>query len=78
MGAHLRLASFDRETIPTTLSAAVMTTLLRETLKFPGVAMTDDLDMAGISTRFDRREAAIRAIAAGNDLPAPLKRLNDS
>ena len=37
-------------------------------MKFAGVAMTDDLDMTGVSTGFERREAVIRAIGAGNDL----------
>ena len=68
MGGHLRLGTFDRDPVPTTLSPAVTTGLLRGRLKFAGVAMTDDLDMTGVSTGFERREAVIRAIGAGNDL----------
>jgi beta-N-acetylhexosaminidase len=68
MGAHLRLATVEKEPIPTTLSLAVTTGLLRGKLGFQGVVMTDDLDMVAVSSVMVRREAVIRAIAAGNDI----------
>jgi beta-N-acetylhexosaminidase len=68
MGGHVRLDTVENEMIPTTLSSAVTTGLLRDKLAFQGVAMTDDLDMAAVHNLMGRREAVIRAIAAGNDL----------
>ncbi len=68
MTGHMRLTSVEPSGIPTTLSAAVISGLLRSKLGFAGVAMTDDLDMAAISEVADRRQAVIRAINAGNDL----------
>jgi beta-N-acetylhexosaminidase len=68
MGGHFRLRTIDPRRVPTSLSRAVMTGLLRGWLGFGGVAMTDDLDMAAIAKTIDRREAVIRALAAGVDL----------
>jgi beta-N-acetylhexosaminidase len=64
----VRLTSVEPTRVPITLSAAVTTGLLRDKLGFRGVIMTDDLDMDSIRATASRREAVIRAIAAGNDL----------
>lgn len=53
---------------PASLSKAIVSDLLRGELGFSGVAMTDDLDMAAVATRLHRKEALLRALAAGNDL----------
>jgi beta-N-acetylhexosaminidase len=68
MTGHMRLASVEKEPIPITLSSAVTTGMLRDRLGFNGVVITDDLDMSAVSGRMERREAIIRAIAAGNDI----------
>jgi beta-N-acetylhexosaminidase len=68
MGGHLRLATIEREALPTTLSRAATHGLLREKLGFNGVIMTDSLDMDAVLGLVSRREAVIKAIAAGNDL----------
>ena len=68
MGGHLRLDPLQPGGIPTTLSAAVTRDVLRGQLGFTGVAVTDDLDMAAIGRSMGRRQAVVRAIAAGNDL----------
>lgn len=67
MGTHLKLTSHD-PLFPTTLSRAVTTGLLREQMRFAGVIMTDDIDMAALAKDMDRKTAFIAAIAAGNDL----------
>lgn len=67
MGTHLKLASLD-PLLPTTLSRRVTTGLLREKLRFAGVIMTDDIDMAALAKDMDRKTAFIAALAAGNDL----------
>jgi beta-N-acetylhexosaminidase len=37
-------------------------------MRFEGVILTDDLDMAAVRDRYSRRQAVIAAIASGNDL----------
>ena len=68
MGGHLRLASIEKEPIPTTLSKAVTRGLLREKLGFRSVIMTDSLDMDAVLGTLTRRDAVIKAISAGNDI----------
>ncbi len=51
-----------------TLSAAVMTDLLRREMGFDGILFTDAMDMAAISGRLGAGEAAVRAIEAGADV----------
>jgi beta-N-acetylhexosaminidase len=67
MGGHMRLSTLDADGAPSTLSASVMTDLLRTRLGFKGVALTDDIDMAGLARDVPRREAYVRAVAAGAD-----------
>lgn len=53
---------------PAALSPAVIQGLLRDRLGYEGVAITDDLGAAGVSTEYGTTEAAIAAAAAGADL----------
>ena len=55
-------------TMPGTLSAKVMTGLLRKDLGFNGIITTDAMSMAGIAARFDPGQAAVLAIQAGADV----------
>lgn len=64
MSAHVVYDGLDPE-VPATLSRAVVTTLLREELGFPGVLFSDDLEMKAIA--IPAGEAAVRAVAAGCD-----------
>lgn len=57
-----------RATLPGTLSAKVLTRLLREELRFNGVIVTDAMNMAGIAARYSPAEAAVKAIKAGADM----------
>ncbi|MEW6323834.1 MAG: beta-N-acetylhexosaminidase [Nitrospirota bacterium] len=66
MTAHVRYPSLDPEW-PATLSPAILTTLLRETLGFDGVVFTDDLEMKGITDHWPPEEAAVQALLAGAD-----------
>jgi len=53
---------------PATLSRAIVTGLLRETMGFSGVVITDALEMAGATSRGGFGEVAVQAIEAGCDL----------
>ena len=66
MTAHVRYPSLDPDW-PATLSPAILTTLLRETLGFTGVVFTDDLEMKAIADHWPPELAAIQAIKAGAD-----------
>lgn len=68
MSFHGLVPALDAEH-PATLSPAAMTGLLRETLGFDGVTFTDALSMKAIRGRYGPAEAAVRAAAAGVDMP---------
>ncbi|MFM2157741.1 MAG: hypothetical protein RLZZ124_215, partial [Cyanobacteriota bacterium] len=67
MTAHLQLPALDPER-PATLSAAVLTGLLRGELAFGGLVVTDALVMEAISAHHGAAEAAVLAFEAGADL----------
>ncbi len=67
MTAHIIVECLDPD-LPATLSPAVLTGYLRNTLGFDGVCMTDSMGMAGISAGYGPGPAAVMAIQAGNDL----------
>lgn len=66
MTAHVLVPALDPDAAGT-LSRAVVTGLLRDTLGFDGVVMTDGLDMRAISGTVGHREAAVLALLAGVD-----------
>jgi beta-N-acetylhexosaminidase len=69
MTAHLGLPSLTGRTdLPATLSPEIVTGLLRETMGFQGVVVTDAMDMHAIRQGEGLGEDAVRAIAAGCDL----------
>jgi hypothetical protein len=67
MTGHLNLPAITGGE-PATLSHAAITGLLRERLGFPGVVITDALDMRGASAKIGIPEASVRSLSAGADL----------
>ncbi len=67
MTAHLLVPAVDAER-PATLSEPILTTLLREQLRFSGLILSDDLLMRGVADIAPPGEAAIRFLEAGGDL----------
>lgn len=65
MTAHVVVPALDD--VPATLSAPVLTRLLRAELGFAGAVLTDALDMRGVSRAIPIEECAVRALAAGAD-----------
>ncbi len=53
---------------PASLSREAVQTLLRGSLGYEGVTITDDLEMSAVSTRYTMEETLLLAIEAGNDL----------
>ncbi|HEX7022947.1 MAG TPA: glycoside hydrolase family 3 N-terminal domain-containing protein, partial [Trueperaceae bacterium] len=68
MSAHILLPQLD-PTVPATLSRPLMTGLLRDSLGFDGTVFTDALNMRAIADTYGPAEAAVRALAAGCDMP---------
>jgi beta-N-acetylhexosaminidase len=67
MSAHIAFPVFTGET-PATLSPAMLTGVLRDSLKFKGLVVTDALQMGAIVAKYGAGEAAVRAFEAGSDL----------
>ena len=61
-------ASTTKVTKPATLSNKILTGILRNELKFGGLVVTDAMNMAGVSARYDAATAALEAIKAGVDV----------
>jgi beta-N-acetylhexosaminidase len=66
MTAHIVVPSLDEER-PATLSPAILDGLLKQTLGFQGLVVSDDLAMKAITGRYGHSEATIAAITAGCD-----------
>jgi beta-N-acetylhexosaminidase len=67
MTAHVLFAALDPAR-PATLSAQVVTGLLRERLGYRGVIVSDDLDMRAIAGEMGADVAAVAAVRAGCDV----------
>ena len=67
MTAHIAISAVEPENIPATVSANVLTGLLRNELGFTGIIVTDAMDMRGLTDMFPAGEASVRAIQAGVD-----------
>jgi beta-N-acetylhexosaminidase len=66
MTAHVLLPALD-EDAPATLSARVVTGLLREELEYDGLILSDDLEMKAVAAQYAVPDAAVRAVQAGCD-----------
>ncbi|HEY7684634.1 MAG TPA: glycoside hydrolase family 3 N-terminal domain-containing protein [Gemmatimonadales bacterium] len=68
MSAHIAFPALTGSDDPGTLSAPVLTGLLRDSLRFRGLVVTDALTMGAIVEKFGAGEATVRAFLAGSDL----------
>jgi len=68
MSFHGAMPALDASNVPGTLSARVMTQLLRSEMGFGGIIISDAMDMRGVLDQFGGAEAVKRAIAAGVDV----------
>jgi beta-N-acetylhexosaminidase len=68
MSAHIALPGIDRgELRPGTVAPSVLTGILRDSLAFDGLVVTDALNMGGITSAYGA-DASVRAFLAGADL----------
>jgi len=69
MTAHVAVPKVtENHEVPATLSKEILTDLLRHTLGFEGIVVTDAMEMGGIRNKYWTGLAAVRAIQAGADV----------
>ena len=81
MTAHVALPAVGGDSAPATLRPAIMTGLLRDTLGFAGLTVTDALTMEGIGKGYTTAESVVLALQAGSDIllmPADVRQAIDA
>lgn len=67
MTAHLRVPAYEEVKLPSSLSPAITTALLKDEMKFGGLVFTDGLEMKGVHAS-GIKEVGLQALLAGNDI----------
>src|ERR1700761_8072589 len=69
MVAHMDIPALDStKNLPSTLSRPIVTGVLKDSLKFKGLVVSDAMEMKGVLKYFPKGEADVRAFLAGNDI----------
>lgn len=69
MVAHLNIPALDdRKNIPSSLSYNTITTLLKDSIGFDGLVITDALEMKAVSDNWPDGIVELKAFEAGNDI----------
>jgi beta-glucosidase-like glycosyl hydrolase len=69
MVAHMSIPALDNtQHLPSTLSKPIITGILRDSLGFKGLIVSDAMGMKGVVKYFPYGEADVRALIAGNDV----------
>lgn len=69
MIAHMNIPALDTTArLPSTLSRPIITGLLKDSLGFKGLVVSDAMEMKGVTKFFPNGEADVRAFLAGNDI----------
>ena len=80
MTAHIQAPALSGNDDPASMSFAIQTELLRNTLGFEGIIITDAMDMGAVTHYWTPGEAALNAFMAGTDIvlmPANIPRPRD-
>ncbi len=81
MTAHIALPAIDPSGTPATLAPAIIDGLLRDSLHFRGVTVTDALTMEGVGQGYTVEKSAVLAVLAGADIllkPSDIPRAIDA
>lgn len=78
MVGHVSLPNIVGDSTPTTLSSAVVQGMLRDSLGYTGIIVTDSLSMGAITDYYTPAEAAVAALKAGCDIPLMPERLDEA
>ena len=69
MTAHIALPAVEGDsTTPATLAPKIITGVLRDSLRFNGVAITDAMTMEGVGKGYSVEESSVLAVKAGADI----------
>ena len=68
MTAHIALPAIGSDTVPATLAHNIVTDLLRDSLRFRGLTVTDALSMEGVGKGYSVARSAVLAVLAGADV----------
>ncbi|SMO96936.1 glycoside hydrolase family 3 N-terminal domain-containing protein [Gracilimonas mengyeensis] len=69
MSAHIAFPNIGSDDyVPGTLDPAILGDILRDSLNFQGMVVTDGLEMRGITSKYSPGEAVVEALQAGADI----------
>jgi len=69
MTAHIALPAIEGDsTTPATLAPKIITGVLRDSLRFGGIAITDAMTMEGVGKGYSVEESSVLAVKAGADI----------
>ena len=78
MVGHVSLPNIVGDSTPAPLSSAVVQGMLRDSLGYTGIIVTDSLSMGAITDYYTPAEAAVAALKAGCDIPLMPARLDEA
>ena len=75
---HVSLPNIVGDSTPAPLSSAVVQGMLRDSLGYTGIIVTDSLSMGAITNYYTPAEAAVAALKAGCDIPLMPERFDEA
>ena len=78
MVGHVSLPNIIGDSTPAPLSSTVVQGMLRDSLGYTGVVVTDSLSMGAITSYYTPAEAAVAALKAGCDIPLMPERFDEA
>lgn len=78
MVGHVSLPNVVGDGTPAPLSSAIVQGILRDSLGYTGVVVTDSLSMGAITNYYSPAEAAVAALKAGCDVPLMPERFDEA
>lgn len=78
MVGHVSLPNIIGDSTPAPLSSTVVQGMLRDSLGYTGIVVTDSLSMGAITNYYTPAEAAVAALKAGCDIPLMPERFDEA
>lgn len=78
MVGHVSLPNVVGDSTPAPLSSAIVQGILRDSLGYTGIIVTDSLSMGAITNYYTPAEAAVAALKAGCDIPLMPERFDEA
>lgn len=68
MIAHMNIPALDKSNLPSTLSRKIITDVLKDSLGFKGLVVSDAMEMRAVTKYYPPGDAEVKAFLAGNDI----------